>query len=184
MVKDNALREQLNERWNSTSVPKRWVSIDPASGASSYPAISVWDEAVLVNRILLKPYGKSHWVRLHNLFELLCDGLASIPYDIVVIEKIAAMFGGKSSGGGSFQYTNDRILHLHHACGVIGAAFDAVVIEVAPCQWQSTLRRKGQWDNYVKTDLNDSTAIGMCLIAEYGGTPVLDAETTKSMWRV
>lgn len=166
-----------------TEPPEYWVSCDPGTGASSFPAITFWEHERTVGRMLLKTSGGDTWQRLQDIRRTL-DSLRKTRSPLLcILEQIPPAFAGKSVNGHSYQFVDKGVVSLHWSCGLIGSAWDCRVIMVSPITWHSLLKREGLMDTYLKTDLNDSTILGYTFLKEIGKAPTISADINRTLWR-
>lgn len=145
------------------------LTIDPASGGSSYPGYAITRNGVLEEYGIIKlPKGSLVHHRLYKLMLAIQNMWSEKgPFDILILEKIAVSFGHQKgyagTGGGLIT---QGIVHLHWSCGVVLASEPwPTVIQVVPQSWHAWVKKaladKGE-TTYVKTDANDALVMTMC----------------------
>jgi hypothetical protein len=143
------------------------LSIDPASGGSSFPGYAVVKENVFIESGTIKlPKGGDIAYRLHCLL----GGLQHLwdkhgGFGMLLVEDIPVAFGasGTSKAGKKGGIVTRGTTHLQWSLGVTLASQRwGHVIKVQPQSWHGYLRRKGLHDAYVKDDCKDAMMILAC----------------------
>jgi hypothetical protein len=131
------------------------LSIDPSSGSkNSQPGYAIYRAGQLVDSgFIAVKAGEALHKRLFYLGNCLREQFEKP--DVVVTENIPPFFPKE----GESRFFNMSIVSLQRAVGVVQAAFDVPVIEVAPITW-----RKNIPDNYRKTDEADAIMLGLTVI--------------------
>lgn len=166
-------------KYRTTFATGRVLSIDPSSGsAGSQPGYSlcVAGNIVECGTLVVQP-GVHEAKRYQQLLKALQELCARFPPDLLVIEKIALVFGGQKF------FRQDGVIRLHRSIGVAMASHDFDrIVECAPASWHSWLRHQGLHDSYVKTDAHDSAVLLLTCFARAGLPVTMPDSLRKAMF--
>lgn len=171
------------------------VSVDPATGSSSFPGYAVWllgnGRTTLLKSGVLQVKGDSHWKRMRNIALMLPGTLTRILGGTQLLDDIKALIIeglpptlGINSGGKHFGVSNKATVHLHHSVAVIATCLDfPLVDELSPQTWKSFLVHLGLDKAYIKSDANDAIIIAVAWMCCNGlPIPTIDPQTLERMF--
>lgn len=157
-TKESKLTESV-KKYRSLILEGSLLSVDPASGGSSYPGYAIFDAGVLMEYGTIDlPKGQDIHLRLQELCRTLRDEF--IVPDVLVVENIPPFMS--TAVGDKKNFANRAVINLHKSIGcIVGSVRCKALVEVTPGSWRQMIP-----EDYLKSDENDALMLGLRVLKE------------------